>query len=93
MFINSNKNYLFFLKNIHFPIFKTNYFFRNKALIIFKKILCFLTMKSCRNFRKLLETDCVPIIGAFNGLVARSVAEQGFYSQKDLIENKFKIFH
>ena len=34
-------------------------------------------IKACLNFRKLLRADCVPIIGAFNGLVARSVAQNG----------------
>jgi hypothetical protein len=28
-------------------------------------------IKSCKLFRKLLETDCVPIVGAYNGMVAR----------------------
>ena len=34
--------------------------------------------KTCKYFRKILSNDCVPIIGAYNGLVARSVANSGF---------------
>ena len=45
-------------------------------------------MRSCENFRKLLETDCVPIIGAFNGLVARNVADKGLKIKKNLLLKK-----
>jgi hypothetical protein len=33
--------------------------------------------KTCLNFRKLLETDCLPIVGAFNGLVAKAIKRKG----------------
>mgnify|MGYP006933347901 FL=1 len=33
--------------------------------------------KSCKTLRELLKTECVAIPGAYNGLVARSVAENG----------------
>ena len=32
----------------------------------------------CKEFRKLLESECVMIPGAFNGLVARSAVLNGF---------------
>jgi len=35
-------------------------------------------VKTCQTFRHLLKTQCVAIPGAFNGLVARSVADNGF---------------
>lgn len=34
-------------------------------------------MNSCQTFRKLVKDDCIPIVGAFNGLVARSIAQNG----------------
>ena len=35
-------------------------------------------MKRCQEFRKLLSQSCVMVPGAFNGLVARIVAQKGF---------------
>jgi len=35
-------------------------------------------IKRCENFRKLLSSSCVMVPGAFNGLVARVVAQKGF---------------
>ena len=32
---------------------------------------------SCQKFRHLLSNQCLPILGAFNGLVARSIAQNG----------------
>lgn len=37
-------------------------------------------LRRCKEFRKLLEADCVMIPGAFNGLVARSAVLAGFKS-------------
>lgn len=37
-------------------------------------------LQRCKEFRKLLETECVMIPGAFNGLVARSAVLNGFKS-------------
>ena len=34
-------------------------------------------MNSSQAFRKLIQSDCIPIVGAFNGLVARSIAQNG----------------
>lgn len=34
-------------------------------------------MNSSQTFRKLVKEDCIPIVGAFNGLVARSIAQNG----------------
>ena len=36
---------------------------------------------ACKYFRKILSNDCVAIVGAYNGLVARSVAANGIYSK------------
>lgn len=35
-------------------------------------------IKRCEGFRKLLSSSCVMVPGAFNGLVARVVAQKGF---------------
>lgn len=35
-------------------------------------------LNRARHFRKLLESECVMIPGAFNGMVARIAADQGF---------------
>ena len=35
-------------------------------------------INSCKLLRKLLKADCVPIIGAYDGLVARAIAKNGF---------------
>ena len=35
-------------------------------------------VKRCKEFRKLLSTDCLMLPGAFNGMSARLVAEKGF---------------
>ncbi len=34
-------------------------------------------IQNCRNFREALKKECLAIPGAFNGLVAKSVAENG----------------
>ena len=34
-------------------------------------------IQTCKTFRHLLSTQCVAIPGAFNGLVARAVADNG----------------
>ena len=34
-------------------------------------------IKSCKLLRKLLDNDCLPIVGAYNGMVARQVAKHG----------------
>jgi len=38
-------------------------------------------VKTCQTFRHLLKTQCVAIPGAFNGLVARAVADNGISSE------------
>lgn len=35
-------------------------------------------IKNCKLFRQLLKSECLAIPGAYNGMVARSVAENGF---------------
>ena len=35
---------------------------------------------ACKYFRKILKTECVSIVGAYNGMVARQVADAGFNS-------------
>lgn len=32
----------------------------------------------CKEFRKVLSSDCIMVPGCFNGLIARLAAEQGF---------------
>ena len=34
-------------------------------------------LKTCQTFRHLLKTECLAVPGAFNGLVARAVADNG----------------
>ena len=34
-------------------------------------------MESCITFRNLLATDCLPIVGAYNGLVAKAIKNKG----------------
>jgi len=34
-------------------------------------------MNSSQAFRKLIKGDCIPIVGAYDGLVARSIAQNG----------------
>ena len=36
-------------------------------------------IKKCQSFREALKSECVAIPGAFNGLVAKSVAENGSF--------------
>lgn len=51
-------------------------------------------MNSSQTFRKLVKSDCIPIVGAFNGLVARSIAQNGFFSfknQNNIILKRFQM--
>lgn len=37
-----------------------------------------MSISSCLKFRALLKSSCIPLIGAYNGLVARAIASHGF---------------
>ena len=48
-------------------------------------------IKRCQAFREALKSECVAIPGAFNGLVAKSVAENGInclFDEYSLIESQ-----
>lgn len=45
-------------------------------------------IKRCNDFRQALKSECVAIPGAFNGLVAKSVAENGTYPPLTSLTNK-----
>lgn len=46
-------------------------------------------IKSCNEFRNLLKSECVMMPGAFNGLVARSCAENGKHPKYIFLEDLY----